>query len=179
MLVTTKHHRAPLPSHRCRPTWTNLRSSFICLKVQSPLHHGVPPGVPPPPSSDYFPPKTEKTHSELSAEFFRPKGFWVFAGEERILIWAVPIQLGITELTESYWFQGHGLKSNNTFLFIMFAVPCVGCHMVDAARVCSFVKLKPLMERPLSIIKGSSTVAFLSDSCCHGQRANETCLAGD
>lgn len=61
----------------------------------------------------------------------------------------------------------------------MFARLCVCRHMVDAAQVYSFVKLKPLMERPLSIIKGNSTVAFCQICVATGNEQIKHVLQGD
>lgn len=70
-------------------------------------------------------PKTVRTHSGWSAECIGQKKF---EGEKRIFICVISIYSEITERTKRYWFRGHGLKSNNTFLFIMFSVLRVLSH---------------------------------------------------
>lgn len=137
VIVTLLHKHPPSGFH------------LFVFKFSLPFVTRPPQGYTASPSSHYSPQTRESTR-RAECRMFRPKDF-KFAGEEggkKIFIWAIPIHLEITEHTKRYWFRGHGLKSNNTFLFIMFAVPCVSHHMADAAWVYSFVKLKPLMVRP-------------------------------
>lgn len=105
----------------------------LCLKIQSP-------------SRGASTPQTKRTRNNWRT--LPPKNFQACRRRKKIFIRVISIHLEMTAQTKRYWFRGHGLKNNSAILFITFAVLSVSRHMVDAAWVYSFVKLKPLMVRP-------------------------------